>query len=178
MYFSLSYLSGAMTNPNCEYSLNIPAMVTLAEWAHNPDWDQTGHAANSRAVKEFLLESAISSYDQEEDKEAAPVDPENELRESDVDLIFQMFWLPHSHGPKITELLENFQFCKENAAVVRGWKKFDLGKQLHVSKWTIITVIFSTRRPARHNRRVDGESYCNKQHMQTFFHGRISSCDP
>jgi len=124
-----SYLSGAMTNPNCEYSLNIPAMVTLAEWAHNPDWDQTGHAANSRAVKEFLLESAISSYDQEEDKEAAPVDPENELREADVDLIFQMFWLPHSHGPKITELLENFQFCKENAAVVRGWKKFDLGDQ-------------------------------------------------
>ena len=125
----LSYLSGAMTNPNCEYSLNIPAMVTLAEWAHNPDWDQTGHAANSRAVKEFLLESAISSYDQEPGaEEAAPVDPENELREADVDLIFQMFWLPHSHGPKITELLENFQFCKENAAVVRGWKKFDLGK--------------------------------------------------
>ena len=124
MSILLSYLSGAMTNPNCELSLNIPAMVTLAEWAHNPDWDQTGHAANSRAV-----ESAISSYDQEPGaEEVAPVDPENELREADVDLIFQMFWLPHSHGPKITELLENFQFCKENAAVVRGWKKFDLGK--------------------------------------------------
>ena len=37
-----SYLSGAMTNPNCEYSLNIPALVTLAEWANNEDWDKTG----------------------------------------------------------------------------------------------------------------------------------------
>ena len=126
-----SYLSGAMTNPNCEYSLNIPALVTLAEWANNEDWDKTGMAANTRAVKEFLLETSVRSYEMtvhEDTCEDTCVDPENELREADVDLIFQMFWLPHSHGPKMNKLLENFRFCRDNAAVVRGWKKFDLGE--------------------------------------------------
>ena len=36
------YLSGCMTNPNCEYSLNLPALVTLADWVNNPSWDKTG----------------------------------------------------------------------------------------------------------------------------------------
>ena len=45
------YLSGSMTNPNCEYSLNLPAMVTLAEWVHNEDWDPTGLHAHKVAVK-------------------------------------------------------------------------------------------------------------------------------
>merc|ERR1719333_982162 len=29
----------------------------------------------------------------------------------------------------MTKLLEDFKFCRDNAAVVRGWKKFDLGEQ-------------------------------------------------
>ena len=97
---------------------------------YNEDWDKTGMAANTRAVKEFLLETSVSSYEMtahEDTCEDVSVDPENELREADVDLIFQMFWLPHSHGPKMNKLLENFRFCRDNAAVVRGWKKFDLG---------------------------------------------------
>ena len=120
-----------MTNPNCEYSLNIPALVTLAEWANNEDWDKTGSEANARAVKEFLLETTVKSYevtDHGDTSEDDSMDPEDRLRESDVDLIFQMFWLPHSHGPKMTKLLEDFKFCRDNAAVVRGWKKFDLGE--------------------------------------------------
>ena len=36
------YLNGCMTNPNCEYSLNTPAFVTLAEWINNTDWDPSG----------------------------------------------------------------------------------------------------------------------------------------
>ena len=125
-----SFLSGAMTNPNCEYSLNIPALVTLAEWANNEDWDKTGGEANTRAVREFLLETTVKSYEVTDDGDTSDddsMDPEDRLRESDVDLIFQMFWLPHSHGPKMTKLLEDFKFCRDNAAVVRGWKKFDLG---------------------------------------------------
>ena len=97
------------------------------------DWDKTGMAANTRAVKEFLLETSVRSYEMTALEDTCEdtcedVDPENELREADVDLIFQMFWLPHSHGPKMNKLLENFKFCRDNAAVVRGWKKFDLGE--------------------------------------------------
>ena len=126
-----SYLSGAMTNPNCEYSLNTPAIVTLADWANNEDWDNTGYHANKIAVKEFLEETKVHSYDASE-KHASrndDLDPEDVLKESDVDLFFQMFWLPHSHGPRMEELLENFRFCRDNAAAVRGWKNFDIDDQ-------------------------------------------------
>jgi len=124
------YLSGAMTNPNCEYSLNIPAMVTLADWANNKKWDVTGQQSHKLAVKEFLQETAVASYAADTAVQTkSQICPEDQLKEGDVDLLFQMFWLPHSHGPKIQELLENFKFCKDNAAVVRGWKKFDVGEQ-------------------------------------------------
>ena len=97
---------------------------------YNEDWDKTGGEANTRAVREFLLETTVKSYEVTDDGDSSDddsMDPEDRLRESDVDLIFQMFWLPHSHGPKMTKLLEDFKFCRDNAAVVRGWKKFDLG---------------------------------------------------
>ena len=117
-----------MTNPNCEYSLNIPAMVTLADWANNKKWDVTGQQSHKLAVKEFLQETAVASYAADTAVQTkSQICPEDQLKEGDVDLLFQMFWLPHSHGPKIQELLENFKFCKDNAAVVRGWKKFDVG---------------------------------------------------
>ena len=116
-----------MTNPNCEYTLNIPAMMTLAEWAHSPDWDSSGLPAHRKAARELLAETEVESY-----RTGCKVgevrldrDLEDRLTEADVDLICQMFWLPHSHGPKIVSLLENFQFCKENAAAIRGWKEFE-----------------------------------------------------
>ena len=116
-----SYLAGAMTNPNCEYSLNLPALVTLAQWIHNDDWDNTGMAAHKVAVKELLEEMSVGCYD-------AGGQQDTEMTEADVDLFIQMFWLPHSHGPRIAELLNNFKFCRDNAAVVRGWKNFDIGE--------------------------------------------------
>ena len=122
-----SYLRGAMTNPNCEYTLNVPAMVTLAQWANNKDWDPTGQAAHRLAVREMLAEMSVGCYEDGEQVEVRE-DPENVMRENDVDLLIQMFWLPHSHGPRIVELLDNFRFCKDNAAVIRGWKKFDIGE--------------------------------------------------
>ena len=122
-----SYLAGAMTNPNCEYSLNLPAMVSLAQWAHSEDWDSTGKVAHKLAVKELLGEMSVSCYGAG-GQQTASADPENEMTEADVDLLVQMFWLPHSHGPRIAELLNNFKFCRDNAAVVRGWKNFDIGE--------------------------------------------------
>jgi len=125
-----SYLSGAMTNPNCEYSLNIPAILTLADWANRPDWDASGLPSHRKAVKEMLLETSVLSYSLEAHKETKKMKiVENILEEDDLDLIFQMFWLPHSHGPKVLKLVEDFKFCKENAPAIVGWKEFEPGEQ-------------------------------------------------
>lgn len=127
-----SYLSGAMTNPNCEYSLNIPAIVTLADWANNKAWDASGMASHRKAVKEMLKETHVKSYEVDEAAVKESIkkkDSEEDLREEDLDIIFQMFWLPHSHGPKIVKLLDDFKFCKDNAAAIVGWKEFEPGDQ-------------------------------------------------
>ena len=150
------YLAGAMTNPNCEYTLNVPAMVTLAEWANNKDWDVTGKVAHQTAVKELLGEMSVGSYEDGRQVEVK-VEPENVMREADVDLLIQMFWLPHSHGPRILELLENFKFCRDNAVVIRGWKKFDIGELDLLLTFNIHHYI-SPRRSTRASRQMDGES--------------------
>jgi len=126
-----TYLSGAMTNPNCEYSLNIPAIVTLADWANNKAWDITGMTSHTKAVKEMLKETLVKSYGEDAaDKDNVnKIKSEDDLLEEDLDMIFQMFWLPHSHGPKIIKLLEDFKFCKENAVAIVGWKEYEPGDQ-------------------------------------------------
>ena len=75
-----------MTNPNCEYSLNVPAIVTLSEWVHNPAWDPSGLDAHNVAVKEFLHTTTVAEYGQEPDKDAVAM-----LTKDDIDLISQMF---------------------------------------------------------------------------------------
>jgi len=143
-----TYLSGVMTNPNCEYSLNIPAIVTLADWVHNKDWDATGMSSHKKAVKAMLSETFRESYgkpliaDEIYEKTS-----EDDLSEEDIDLICQMFWLPHSHGPKITKLLEDYKYCKENAVAVVGWKEFEPGEQpdvvdIWIEKASFVNKIF------------------------------------
>ena len=124
-----SYLAGAMTNPNCEYSLNLPAMVSLAQWANSEDWDSTGQASLKVAVKELLAEMRAGGG------QKVSAEPDSEMSEADVELLIQMFWLPHSHGPRIAELINNFKFCRDNAAVMRGWKSFDIGE-----RWVVVLV--------------------------------------
>ena len=87
-----------------------PAIVTLSEWFHNPAWDPSGLDAHNVAVKEFLHTTTVAKYGQEPDKDAVAA----ALTEDDVDLICQMFWLPHSHGALVRDL----QYCKENVAVM------------------------------------------------------------
>ena len=40
------------------------------------------------------------------------------LTEDDVDLICEMFWLPHSHGALVNKLLRDLQYYKENVPVM------------------------------------------------------------
>ena len=130
-----------MTNPNCEYSLNIPAIVTLADWVHNKDWDATGMSSHKKAVKAMLSETFRESYGKPlKADEIYEKTAEDDLSEEDIDLICQMFWLPHSHGPKITKLLEDYKYCKENAVAVVGWKEFEPG--LMICKTTQLILLF------------------------------------
>jgi hypothetical protein len=51
-----------MTNPNCEYSLNTPAFVTLAEWINNPDWDPSGENENTQDARFLWVQQKPSLH--------------------------------------------------------------------------------------------------------------------
>jgi len=129
------YLAGAMTNPNCEYSLNIPAILSLADWAGTTGhaWDPTGLSSQARAVTALLSESRRPAYGSgpqlSSDIQDTSTDDKECLTEEDLDLVCQMFWLPHSHGPVVERLLEDFTWCRDTAAAVRGWRKLQPGAQ-------------------------------------------------
>jgi protein O-GlcNAcase/histone acetyltransferase len=118
-----TYLAGAMTNPNCEYGLNIPAILTLADWAGTTGqlWEPSGLPAQARAVAALLEESR---------KGARPEEGDGGLTEEDWDVVCQFFWLPHSHGPMVTRLLEDFRWCRDAAPAVRGWRACPPGEQV------------------------------------------------
>ena len=39
------------------------------------------------------------------------------LTEDDWDVVCQFFWLPHSHGPMVERLLEDFRWCLLNMII-------------------------------------------------------------
>jgi protein O-GlcNAcase/histone acetyltransferase len=43
----IPYLSGVMTNPNCEYSLNLPSIFTLVTWLHCYDKERLSNQSSS-----------------------------------------------------------------------------------------------------------------------------------
>ncbi len=123
----IPYLGGVFTNPNCEYSFNIPVMFTLGSWYRSHldncgEWDPIQAAKES--VPHFIAEmKRKTSSHSEAHPEEEPVDranPEDEFKESDIELLFHLFWLPHSHGPKAQILLDEFEFLKKNAPLMLG----------------------------------------------------------
>jgi len=119
-----TYLSGAMTNPNCEFSLNIPAIASLAEWASNSKWD----SSHEKILKELLEEFEEGPHARIA-RTAPAKEEDGPLTLSDVELLCQMFWLPHSHGPKIEQMLVDIRYCIDNARAMLGWKDLDPGSQ-------------------------------------------------
>ena len=150
----IPYLKGVFTNPNCEYSLNIPALFTLAAWSHCYD-PRTGNisiwnpaVAIDLAIPHFLEECHRSttvstfgsmsqaqilkaysstpgtSFEPAENGDSVPWLPNLQASESckstssdlfsaspsgaypsgtldkhDIELLFHLYWLPHSNGP-------------------------------------------------------------------------------
>jgi protein O-GlcNAcase/histone acetyltransferase len=50
----IPYLSGVMTNPNCEYSLNLPSIFTLVTWLHCYDKERLSNQSSSFLKKVVL----------------------------------------------------------------------------------------------------------------------------
>ena len=49
------------------------------------------------------------------------------LTEEDWDVVCQFFWLPHSHGPMVERLLEDFRSCLFNMKIEKSGKKNQQG---------------------------------------------------
>jgi len=126
------YLAGAMTNPNCEYTLNIPAILSLADWAGTSghSWQPSGLSSQARAVTALLEESRRDGYNTTTtDCVVTPGQDTSGLTEQDWDLVCQFFWLPHSHGPRVEALLEEFAWCRDTCRAVLGWRDLEPGTQ-------------------------------------------------
>ena len=55
------------------------------------------------------------------------------LTEDDWDVVCQFFWLPHSHGPMVERLLEDFRLClvNMNSVMQLKWLIFTLTIPVH-----------------------------------------------
>ena len=60
------------------------------------------------------------------------ISKEDELKESEIELLFHLYWLPHSHGPKAKLMLDEFEFLKENAGLMQSLTLEDIEANDHV----------------------------------------------
>ena len=49
------------------------------------------------------------------------IEKEMELTKSDIELLFHLFWLPHSHGPKGDMLVNEFKYLRDTAHVMANY---------------------------------------------------------
>jgi len=116
----IPFLSGVMTNPNCEYSFNIPVLYTMGSWYQSHvnscgEWDSM--QASKEAIPHFLAEMKRKTGSFTLD-DLPKLNPEDEFSESEVEFLFHLFWLPHSHGPKAQIMLDEFEFLKKHASLM------------------------------------------------------------
>ena len=129
----IPFLSGVLTNPNCEYSFNIPVLYTLGSWYRSYSdncggWEpyQASKEAIPHFVKEMNRTTSVSatgeSHDNDKTKKDDEDDDNNEhqFKESEVELLFHLYWLPHSHGPKAQLILDEFDFLKRHANLMQN----------------------------------------------------------
>ena len=168
----IPHIMGVFTNPNCEYSLNIPALFTLAAWSNCYD-QRTGNIstwnplmAADLAIPHFLEEchrptvvSPCSSFGQQVATQvvvpqtsigldsstssstltgqpltstgglappgaAFAVRPpgtctSGALDKDDIELLFHLYWLPHSNGPKAEAIVKSFHQLRDYAHIIQ-----------------------------------------------------------
>ena len=125
----IPHLSGVLTNPNCEYSFNVPVLFTLGSWhrSHVNDCGEWSPMQASReAIPHFIAEmNRKTSFDlgqedieENDQNKTNTIAKEEEFKESDIELLFHLYWLPHSHGPKAQLMLNEFEFLKKHASLM------------------------------------------------------------
>ena len=116
----IPHLGGVLTNPNCEYSFNIPIMYTLGSWYRSNcgEWDAL--QASREAIPHFINEINRKTTVSMTASSKSDSHLENEFQESEIELLFHLYWLPHSHGPKAKLMLDEFEFLKENAGLMQS----------------------------------------------------------
>ncbi len=116
----IPHVRGVFTNPNCEYSANVPALFTLAAWSHcKESWNPV--SAAELAIPHFLEEARRKTAVEEEDNDPGQAD----LTKDDVELLFHVFWLPHSHGPRGELLINEFKYLRDHANLVLSYSEDD-----------------------------------------------------
>eukprot|EP00094_Tigriopus_californicus_P009303 TCALIF_08969-PA protein Name:"Similar to SFXN2 Sideroflexin-2 (Homo sapiens)" AED:0.07 eAED:0.07 QI:8/0.66/0.57/1/0.83/0.71/7/214/1069 len=146
----IPHVRGVLINPNCEYSLNIPALFTLSAWSLCRD-PITGHIQNWNPVE--ASELAIPHFLEELHRKTAISIHETtlkhpkamELSKCDVELLFHLFWLPHSHGSRAEMMLNEFKYLRDTAHVLQYYdldptegeqdKVTDSAQQEFVDSW-------------------------------------------
>ena len=133
-------LEGIFTNPNCEYSLNIPALFTIASWSHCYDprtgavtaWNPAVAAELSishfleechRPTKEFAwnstTENTEGAINQTTESHTNGTSGNPPLDKDDIELLFHFYWLPHSNGKKAESLINDFRQLRDNAHIIQ-----------------------------------------------------------
>merc|ERR1712241_1281672 len=73
--------------------------------------------ASKEAIPHFMGEMKRRTGSQDKD-DLPKLNPEDEFTDSEVEFLFHLFWLPHSHGPKAQLLLDEFEFLKKHASLM------------------------------------------------------------
>ena len=107
----IPHLSGVLTNPNCEYSFNIPVLYTLGNWLRSytdnlGEWDPI--LASKESIPHFINEMNRSTsvkpnsddcskedIDNNDEYEEEFYSKERQFKACEVELLFHLYWLPH-----------------------------------------------------------------------------------
>ena len=107
----IPHLSGVLTNPNCEYSFNIPVLYTLGNWLRSytdnlGEWDPI--LASKESIPHFINEmnrstsvkpdsdsSSKEDIDNNDEYEEEFYSKERQFKACEVELLFHLYWLPH-----------------------------------------------------------------------------------
>ncbi|XP_040563621.1 protein O-GlcNAcase [Lepeophtheirus salmonis] len=120
----IPHIRGVLTNPNCEYSSNVPALYTLSKWASLGDkYDpfMVAEECQEEVIKELYRPVPLSNL---------PLNERMMITKADADLLMQTFWLPYSHGPKIELLLKEFEYLRDHSHIARSFVHKNAGASM------------------------------------------------
>merc|ERR1711971_501654 len=120
----IPFLSGVMTNPNCEYSFNIPVLYTVGSWYQSHlnscgEWDSM--QASKEAIPHFLAEMKRKTGSFTLD-DLPKLNPEDEFTESEES---NSSFVEVTHSTFVLEWMRRFSIfnesCKKIFKMIDKW---------------------------------------------------------